>query len=119
MTFESLQPGLRGEVRLMVAEEHTAQHLGSGGVRVLATPQMVYHPQRLRYPLKRTGERGEGKWQRLSWEQAFTEISAAMLELGQRYGPDSIAWMTPVLPNLTWGGYSRLASLTKGTVVDW
>jgi fluoroacetyl-CoA thioesterase len=41
MTFEAVRPGLRGEVRLLVADEHTAQHLGSGGVRVLATPQMV------------------------------------------------------------------------------
>jgi len=41
MTFEAVQPGLRGEVRLVVAEEHTAQHLGSGAVKVLATPQMV------------------------------------------------------------------------------
>jgi len=41
MTFEAIQPGLKGEVRLVVAEEHTAQHLGSGGVKVLATPQMV------------------------------------------------------------------------------
>jgi predicted thioesterase len=41
MTFEAIQPGLRGEVRLVVAEGHTAQHLGSGGVKVLATPQMV------------------------------------------------------------------------------
>jgi fluoroacetyl-CoA thioesterase len=39
--LEAIQPGLRGEVRLVVAEEHTAQHLGSGGVKVLATPQMV------------------------------------------------------------------------------
>lgn len=39
--FDALQTGLRGEVRLVVAEEHTAQHLGSGGVKVLATPQMV------------------------------------------------------------------------------
>jgi fluoroacetyl-CoA thioesterase len=39
--FEAIQPGLRGEVRLVVAEEHTALHLGSGGVKVLATPQMV------------------------------------------------------------------------------
>ncbi|MGC9335992.1 MAG: thioesterase family protein [Anaerolineae bacterium] len=41
MTFEAIQPGLRGEVRFRVAKEHTAQHLGSGGVEVLATPQMV------------------------------------------------------------------------------
>jgi fluoroacetyl-CoA thioesterase len=41
MNFDAVQPGLRGEVRLVVAEEHTAQHLGSGAVQVLATPQMV------------------------------------------------------------------------------
>ena len=85
----------------------------------LATPQMVYHPERLRHPLKRTGERGEGKWQRVSWEQALNEISAALLQISERYGSNSVAWMTPVLANLTWGGYSRLASLTKGTWVDW
>jgi predicted thioesterase len=39
--FDRLQPGLRGEVTLVVDEEHTAQHLGSGSVQVLATPQMV------------------------------------------------------------------------------
>jgi fluoroacetyl-CoA thioesterase len=38
---DPIQPGLQGEVRLVVAEEHTAQHLGSGSVKVLATPQMV------------------------------------------------------------------------------
>lgn len=41
MSFEAIQPGLTGEVWLVVAEEHTARHLGSGGVSVLATPQMV------------------------------------------------------------------------------
>lgn len=41
MSFDSIQPGLRGEIGLVVADEHTARHLGSGTVRVLATPQMV------------------------------------------------------------------------------
>ena len=41
MTFDALKPGLTGEVSLVVADEHTAKHLGSGGVRVLATPQMI------------------------------------------------------------------------------
>ncbi len=39
--FEAIQPGLIGSIRLVVAEEHTAQHIGSGGVKVLATPHMV------------------------------------------------------------------------------
>jgi fluoroacetyl-CoA thioesterase len=41
LDFSRIQPGLRGKVNLVVAEEHTAQHLGSGAVQVLATPQMV------------------------------------------------------------------------------
>ena len=38
---EPLRPGAKGEISLCVAEQHTAQHLGSGSVRVLATPHMV------------------------------------------------------------------------------
>jgi len=41
VSLEAIRPGVVGEVRLTVAEEHTAQHLGSGSVQVLATPQMV------------------------------------------------------------------------------
>lgn len=41
MSLDLIQPGLRGEVTLLVAEEHTASYLGSGVVQVLATPQMV------------------------------------------------------------------------------
>ena len=46
MTFDAIQPGLRGETTLVVSEEHTARHLGSGGVQVLATPQMILMVER-------------------------------------------------------------------------
>jgi fluoroacetyl-CoA thioesterase len=41
VNLKGIEPGLKGEVSLVVAEEHTAKHLGSGSVQVLATPQMV------------------------------------------------------------------------------
>jgi fluoroacetyl-CoA thioesterase len=41
MTFDAVQPGLKGQLSLTVGEEHTAKHLGSGSASVLATPQMV------------------------------------------------------------------------------
>jgi len=41
MSSDAIRPGLKGEIDLVVAEEHSAEHLGSGAVRVLATPQMV------------------------------------------------------------------------------
>ena len=84
----------------------------------LASYQLVYHPDRLRYPLKRVGERGAGQWQRVSWNQAMDGIASRLRELGKKYGPTSIAWLTPELPNLAAGGYSRLISLSGGTWVD-
>ncbi len=39
-----------------------------------ATITQVYDPERILYPLKRAGKRGEGKWQRITWEQALSEI---------------------------------------------
>ena len=38
-------------------------------------PTINDYPERLLYPLKRVGARGEGKWQRISWEQAYTEVA--------------------------------------------
>lgn len=37
----SIEPGLRGEISLVVGEEHTAARFGAGGVRVLGTPMMI------------------------------------------------------------------------------
>ena len=51
----------------------------------------LYHPDRLKYPLKRAGARGEGKWERISWDQAVDEISEKMLEVIDKYGPLSFA----------------------------
>jgi molybdopterin-containing oxidoreductase family molybdopterin binding subunit len=87
--------------------------------RGLAIPELVYHQDRLRYPLKRLGERGEGKWQRVSWDEALDSIAGKLQEVGQRYGSTSVAWGAPSWPGLSGGGYSRLASLTKGTWVSW
>jgi anaerobic selenocysteine-containing dehydrogenase len=35
------------------------------------TLEMVYHPDRLKYPMRRLGERGSGNWQRITWEDAL------------------------------------------------
>lgn len=57
----------------------------------LAFKRLVYSPLRLKYPLKRVGERGEGKFKRISWEQALDEICAKLIEQREKYGPESFA----------------------------
>ena len=50
----------------------------------------MYGPQRVLYPMKRVGERGEGKWRRISWQQATAEIADKFLEHAVGSGPESI-----------------------------
>lgn len=50
-----------------------------------------YNPKRLTHPLKRVGERGEGKWEKISWDQALDEIAEKLLELKEKYGPETLA----------------------------
>ncbi len=50
------------------------------------------HPDRLRYPLKRAGQRGEGKWQRISWQEALDECAAKMLDIKERHGARAVAF---------------------------
>ena len=46
----------------------------------------LYHPERLLYPMKRVGKRGEGKWKRISWDEALTEIWIHRWSLGPGKG---------------------------------
>ncbi|MGO1616840.1 MAG: chlorate reductase subunit alpha, partial [Oceanisphaera sp.] len=50
----------------------------------------MYEADRLRYPLKRAGERGEGKWQRISWDQATEEIADKIIDIFEKYGPGKL-----------------------------
>lgn len=57
----------------------------------LAVTQFVYHPGRLKYPLRRVGKRGEGKWERISWDKALDMIAARVGEIRSKDGPLSVA----------------------------
>ena len=50
----------------------------------------LYSPERLLYPMMRVGERGEGKFKRVSWDEALDHIARKMVELKSKYGPTAI-----------------------------
>ncbi len=50
----------------------------------------IYSPERLLYPMLRVGERGEGKFKRVSWDGALDFIAKKMVELKAKYGPTAI-----------------------------
>ena len=52
----------------------------------------MYDPTRIRYPLKRVGERGSGKWQRLSWDQALAELADKLIDTIFEHGAETIVY---------------------------
>lgn len=58
-------------------------------LRGIAEVQHVYAADRLQVPLKRVGERGEGKFEQISWDEAIETIANAIKESQEKYGEDS------------------------------
>jgi len=59
-----------------------------------AAPELVYSPQRLLYPLKRTRPKGDPDpgWQRISWDEALDTIAARLRQIASESGPESVAF---------------------------
>jgi anaerobic selenocysteine-containing dehydrogenase len=55
-----------------------------------STLDHLNHPNRINYPLKRVGERGSGKFVRVTWEEALDDIAARMTELKNKYGAETM-----------------------------
>jgi len=56
-----------------------------------AFPDQMYHKDRILYPLKSIGKRGEGKWARVSWNEAMDEIADRLKTIVDRYGPEAVS----------------------------
>ena len=54
-------------------------------------PKSFAHPDRLMQPLRRVGERGEGKWETVSWDTAMDDIAARLQKVIDEHGPEALA----------------------------
>ncbi len=55
-------------------------------------PDVLSHRERLTFPMKRIGARGEGKWQQISWDEALDSIADKFREIKEKYGPEAVAF---------------------------
>mgnify|MGYP001566727157 CR=1 FL=1 len=83
--------GLIGEVQngVWVSQEPWFEHpinQGSLCSKGAAARSAVVSEKRLRYPMKLEG----GKWKRISWDQAMSEVSTKLLDIRKKYGPDAL-----------------------------
>ncbi len=59
-------------------------------LRGRAYRQRVYSPERLKYPLRRTGERGQGQFERISWDKALDTVASELIRIKETYGNSAI-----------------------------
>ncbi len=77
----------------LVSVKGNSEHPMTGGVlcvKVKDYEKRHYHPDRLIYPHKRIGKKGDKKFQRISWDEALETISSKWKSLIKEYGPESI-----------------------------
>ncbi len=85
---------------IIVREEQTATYEASeegipdfnprGCQKGACYTDVMYGPSRLTVPMKRTGPRGSGQWEKVSWEQAMDEIAEKMIDVAVEHGADTI-----------------------------
>lgn len=58
-----------------------------------AMKERIYAPERLKYPMKRVGKRGEGKFERITWDEALDEIAKRLKGTIDKYGNEALFFM--------------------------
>jgi anaerobic selenocysteine-containing dehydrogenase len=79
-----------GKLVKVEGDENSPWNQGRACPRVLALTQYMYHPDRITTPLKRVGKRGEGKFEPISWDEAFDTCEAKMRDIRDKHGAEAI-----------------------------
>src|SRR3989442_2496454 len=72
--------------------------------------QVLYNPDRIKGPMKRAGERGEGKWEEISWDEAIKTLADKLREIQARGEANKIAFATKCSDGVTGLAAELLAS---------
>ncbi len=77
--------------------------------------ERYHHPERLGFPLRRTGEKGSGEFRRIGWDDALDEIAANLLRVEQRHGAEAVwpYWYAGTMGLVQRDGIERLTHVKK------
>ena len=74
-----------------------------------ASLEQVYNPRRLKYPMRRVGKRGEGKWERITWDEAYNEIVHKIMQTTEEFSREAV-WVGTGTGRHHFGFVSRFAN---------
>ena len=97
-----------GKLISVEGSRNTPQQSGSLCAKGAAALQYVYNKERILYPMKRIGKKGEGKFERITWDEAYGMIAENLLRVREEYGAKSTVfyvgypkWFRPALLRLS------------------
>jgi anaerobic selenocysteine-containing dehydrogenase len=99
-----------GEITKIEGDPDAPLNKGALCAKGLASLEYLHHPDRLKHPLRRIGERGEGKWQRISWDEALSTIASEMNQAKDKYGVESVIFFRGAAKGLQDNVFTRLAN---------
>jgi anaerobic selenocysteine-containing dehydrogenase len=79
-----------GRLIKVEGDEDHPWNQGRACPRVLALKQYVYHPDRILYPLKRVGERGQGQFERITWDEAYDTCEKKLKQIREEHGAEAV-----------------------------
>lgn len=81
----------------------------------------LYAEERVTHPMRRVGERGSGQWERISWDEALTEIANAIVDGIEEFGPDSFICDGAHFNagGVGWTSLFRFNNMLGGVSPDW
>ncbi len=83
---------ITGEKVFLTGNKNSQQQLEHICARGGSGYSLLKDPKRIVQPMRRAGERGEGKWEVISWDTAYKEIAAKMKDIAEKYGPESVVF---------------------------
>jgi anaerobic selenocysteine-containing dehydrogenase len=101
----------RGKAVRLVPDETHPRSRGYICPKGMAALERHTHPDRLLYPLRRKGERGGGRWERITWDQALNEAAEAFIRIKKEYGAPAVAFAQGTPKGLEFLLLLRLANI--------
>lgn len=84
-----------GKFTRVAGMKEAPQNKGALCCKAHGSVDWVYSKDRIQYPMRRIGKKGEGKFERITWDEAIKTLADKLKEQKEKYGPESLSMLSP------------------------